>query len=163
MLKFLPFLSGWKAYAVLIPSLFLVLSASGWYLHSAGHQKGYEKAQLECAADREAGKDEVLNELLRLQTEELAVAKENAALNRSIDAEVRKEDEVRENRIETIIRETPVVIRDNCRRDYSYVELRNELARAGFTSSDSLRGGSDNSTSGVELGVSEDASNAEPE
>ena len=146
--KIIPFLSSVKGLAVALPILSLALAGAGKYLHSSGYHSGYEKAELVCAAERESGKDEALQELLRLQAESLEVLKENRALNASINKEVRKEDDNVTERVETIIREQPILIDpESCRRGYGVVELLNELSSAGSASGDS--------TSGDTEGVSE--------
>lgn len=136
--RLLPFLSGWKLWLWLAPSLVLVLTGAGAYLHSSGYQQGYEKAELVCAAEREAGKDEALAELLRLQKEAEARQQEILALNNSINKEVRKERETITNTIETIVERQPIIVDpDSCKRDSGIIELWNNLARAGSTPSDS--------------------------
>lgn len=120
-------LSNWKSLLVAVPLLVLALASGGWYLHSQGYQQGYEKAELVCAEQREAGKDLALQELLRLQKEALEKLEQNRALNASINEEVRKEDEVVTNTIERIIEREPVVIRDDCTRP-NFLGLFNGLA-----------------------------------
>lgn len=130
-----------KSLLVAVPLLVLALASGGWYLHSQGYQQGYEKAELVCAEQREAGKDLALQELLRLQKEALEKLEQNRALNASINEEVRKKDEVVTNTIERIIEREPVVIRDDCTRPH-FLSLFNDLATLS-TSSDSDTGSSE--------------------
>ena len=115
----------------IVGGLAVLLMASGVYLRWSGYNAGKTYAELECASDREAAKDSVLQQIIQKQEEDSELLKENLRINNEINQEVRKEDENTVERIETIIREKPVVITDGCRRDYSAVELRNALAGAG--------------------------------
>lgn len=131
-------LSNWKLLAVVTPTLILALVSGGWYLHSKGYQSGYEKAELVCAEQREAGKDEVLSELLRLQKEAARQREEMLTLNRSINEEVRKEEENVTERIETIVERQPIFIDpESCKRDAGIIELWNNLATAAGPASGS--------------------------